>query len=52
MIFVDASGCGKLAQLIAYTAPTSEYHHYLPDAMAAFEYLLWRSEINDFCVNK
>lgn len=52
MILVDASGCGKLPQLVAFTAPTNEYSRLLPDALAGFKSIHWRSAIQDFCRDK
>jgi hypothetical protein len=51
-ILVDASGCGKLAQQLAYTAPTADYRRRLADAQAAFASIFWRPAIKDFCAEK
>jgi hypothetical protein len=52
IVLVDASGCGKLAQQLAYTAPPADYRRRLGDAQAAFDSIFWRPAISDFCVEK
>jgi hypothetical protein len=52
LVLVDASGCGKLAQQLAYTAPSADYSRRLSDAKAAFDSIFWRPAIDDFCAEK
>jgi hypothetical protein len=52
LVLVDASGCGKLAQQLAYTAPVADYRLRLADAQAAFDSIFWRPAISDFCAEK